>query len=68
MVEMEEASETKASKVRTKSRTEDMEVVPGQARTELVDHTARIAQLEGDLHELKGKLDFSERCNNVTDS
>lgn len=28
---------------------------------------AWIAQLEGDLHELRGKLDFSKRHNNVAD-
>lgn len=40
-------------------------VVTEQARTEHTEHTARIAQLNGDLHKLNGKLDFSERRNSV---
>lgn len=37
-----------------------------QARTEHVDLTPRIAQLEGDFHALKGRLGFRELCNIVS--
>lgn len=59
-----------ALKVRDKHRTADMEVVAEQTRTERaerVEHTAGIAQLEGDLQELKEKLGSAERRNNVAD-
>lgn len=58
----------KASKVQTKRRAVEMEVVGEQARTERVEHKARVAQLDGDLHKFKGKLDFLERRKNVADS
>lgn len=45
-----------------------MKVVAEQARAERAKHTARITQLEGNLHELKSSLDFSERRRNDADS
>lgn len=56
---------TKASKVRTHRRAAGMEVVAEQERTKRAKHTAWIAQLKGDLHELKSKLNVLERRNNV---
>lgn len=54
--------------MRAKRRTADMTVVAEQAQTDRAKHTAQIAQLKDDVHELKGKLDFFERRNIVADS
>lgn len=48
-------------------RTTDMLVVAEQARMESIEQTPRIAQLEGDWHEVKDKFYFSDRCNNISD-
>lgn len=53
--------------MRTKRKTVDIEGAVEHARTELAEHSARIAQLESDLHSFKCKLDFSERRNNIFD-
>lgn len=58
---------TKSSKVQAMSRTANMEVFAEETHTECEVHTARITQLEGDFDELKGKLDFLKRRNNVAD-
>lgn len=68
VAEMEKASKAKASKVWTNRKTVNMIAEAEQGRSNCAEHTARLAQLEGGLHELKGRLDFSERCNNVADS
>lgn len=68
VVALEEASKTKASKVCAKRRTAETEVVAEQTRTERAEPTAKIAQLKDVLHELNGKLDFSERRNSFADS
>lgn len=39
-----------------------------KACTDCAKPTARLAQLEGDLHAVNGKLDFSERRDGLTDS
>lgn len=49
------------------SRTADIKVVAEQTRSERAKHTARNAQREGDLYELKANLIFSRRRNNSTD-
>lgn len=67
VAESREAFKKKASKVRSKHRTAEMEMVAEQARIEHVEHTTWTMQSDRDLHELKGKLNFSEHCNNVTD-
>lgn len=46
VTEMEEASETRASKAQTKRRTADVEMVAEQAQRERAEYTARIVQLE----------------------
>lgn len=61
---MKEAFKTKASKMRTKYRIAGMEIVAEKTCKKLAEHTAQVTQLVGDLHELKGKLDFSENRNN----
>lgn len=48
VAELEEAFKTEASKVWSKHRTADTEVVAEQTRTEPAEHTPRIAKLEGD--------------------
>lgn len=63
--ELEKASMTKVAKVRAKLRDADMEVAAEMDCTERAKHTARVAPLEGDLHDLKDELDFSE-CRNRT--
>lgn len=68
VAELEEVSKTKASKVRAKHRAADIEVVAEQAHTKRTEHTARIAQLEGDLHKVKGKAGILGRLNNNADS
>lgn len=68
VADLEKSSKTKAPKVRAKRRISEMEEVAEQARIDHFEHTAWTVQLEGDLHELEGKLDFVKRCNDVTDS
>lgn len=58
----------KTIKERAKCRTVDMQMVTEQARTKCAEHTARRVQLEGDTHERKESLGFSEILNNVADS
>lgn len=53
--------------MRAKHRTMDTEVVTKQAHMERAAQRALVAQVEGDLLELKEKLAFSERCNNFAD-
>lgn len=67
VVKTKESSKTKASKMRTRRWILVTEAVAEQAPTGSAEHTARIAQLYVDLHELEGKLDFFERLNNVAD-
>lgn len=47
--------------------TADMDGVAFLVRTDRSDRTDLIAQLCGDLHELKGMSNFSERHNHVAD-
>lgn len=56
MTELVESFKKMLPNVWAKRRTADMEMVAKQARTE---NMARIAHLKGDVHELKGKLEFS---------
>lgn len=58
VAELVEAFKTKVLKVWAKRRTANAKVVVKQARTERVEHTARIAQLKGDLLKLKSQLSF----------
>lgn len=64
MEELVKACKTNASKKLAKRRMVDEEVVAEQACTERTEHTDRIAQFEGDLHELKSQLDILE-CRNI---
>lgn len=57
---------TKLLKGWTRCRAGDIEVVFEQARVEGTDNTALIEQLENDVYELKGRLEFLRRRNNVT--
>lgn len=50
-----------------RDRTADTKKVTEQVRTERAVHTTRIAQLEGNLHDLKGTLDFAGRRSNVAE-
>lgn len=68
VAELEEPSKTKASNMCAKLRTTDTDVVTELALTECAEYTASNAELEGNLHEVKCKLDFSERCNSLADS
>lgn len=68
LAELEQSSKTQAAKVWAERKTADMEVVAEQPRTNRAEHLARIAYLEGDLHQVKGKLDFLKRLNTVFDS
>lgn len=58
VVELKEASKTKASKVLVKRRTADMEVVSERTCKERAEHMDWIAQLKGDLLELKDRLEI----------
>lgn len=68
VVELEEASKRNTLRTLAKRWITDMKVVPKETYTELAHHTVLIAQLEGDLHVLKGKLDRLDRRNDVIDS
>lgn len=43
------------------------ELVAEQVCTECTKHMSSIAQLKVDVHKGKGKLEFVERCNTVSD-
>lgn len=58
---LKESSKAKASKKRTKHRTDAMEAVGELAPTEHALQTAQIAQFKGDSLALKGNLDFFEQ-------
>lgn len=64
---MQKASKMNALKVCTNRRSANMEVVAEEAFTVHAEHMAWIAELEGDVHERKGKLYFSESRNKVAD-
>lgn len=66
VAELEGASMTKVLKVWANRRTPGRSVVINQLRTECAEHKAWIAQFGGSRHELKSKLDFLERCCNVS--
>lgn len=65
---MEKASKTKTSRVGTKRRIADIDVVTEDARAERTEHTVWIGQLKGYLHELEGKSNVLKGRNNVNDS
>lgn len=65
VVELEKAVETKELKVWAKSKTANIELASEQASTKRAENMDQIAQLELDLHEINGKLNFSKRCNDV---
>lgn len=65
--ELEKSSETTAPQVCAMPRTANMEMVAAQTSTERAKHTALIAQLDGYIHEIDGKLDFLARRSNIAD-
>lgn len=68
VAELDEGCRTMTSKLWAKRRIANTEMVAEKARTERAGHTAQSAHLKGDLHELNGKSNFSERRNNDADS
>lgn len=53
--------------MRAMRKTAYIEVVGEKKCSGRLEHMALVGQLEDDLHELKGKLDFSERRNKIAD-
>lgn len=61
------SSKTWAPKMLTMKRTTDIKLIAEQTLMEHAEQTARIVQMEDDIHELNGRLDYLESLNNVAD-
>lgn len=68
MAELKEVSRRKPLKMLAMRKTLDVDVASEHARTDRTELMTRIVQLEGNLQEVKGKLNFSDRRNKVTDT